>query len=327
MVPASPPGSIIGLGNRPVRRATGKSSVSHREIVQPSPRPRLVLTRSSRSTPPFPRLLLAGAGSLRYKEPMHRHVDDQLRESLSAAIDGERLDDVASILEFALWGLLFEDLRLATRALATLAPHDGIWAVRVAAARVVLRSHQGTDLLGVPELAPGAPVQVDAVSAESMLVALSENRVRSRPHDGAALLAEATRRDEDGSLEAPGSPPLLRALLRVQRPPRVWPTRAVLSTAASSPSPRPYTRFAATWWRLVGNSGASTASGATSRQHGAGRCETSGPSPSRSSPWSASTVTTPTPNGPRWRPRMISGRSRPFCARDRRCWNRARCAR
>lgn len=147
---------------------------------------------------------------------MHRHVDDQLRESLSAAIDGERLDDVASILEFALWGLLFEDLRLATRALATLAPHDGIWAVRVAAARVVLRSHQGTDLLGVPELAPGAPVQVDAVSAESMLVALSENRVRSRPHDGAALLAEATRRDEEGSLEAPGSPPLLRALLRVQ---------------------------------------------------------------------------------------------------------------
>ena len=147
---------------------------------------------------------------------MHRHIDDQLREDLSAAIDDERVDDVESILEFALWGLLFEDLRLASRALAALAPHDGVWAVRVAAARVVLRSHQGSDLLGVPELAPGAPETHDAVRMESMLIALSASRCRARPEETAALLAEMTRLDTEGRLEAPGSPPLLRALLRVQ---------------------------------------------------------------------------------------------------------------
>lgn len=147
---------------------------------------------------------------------MHRHIDDQLRNELSAAIDADRVAEVESILEFALWGLLFEDLRLASRGLAALAPHDGIWAVRVAAARAVLRSHQGSDLLGVPDTAPGAPDAHDAVRVESMLVALSTSRYRERPEETGVLLAEMTRRDTEGTLEAPGSPPLLRALLRVQ---------------------------------------------------------------------------------------------------------------
>ncbi|MEV8358536.1 hypothetical protein [Microbacterium sp. NPDC076895] len=165
---------------------------------------------------PRTRLLLAGAGGLRYKEPRHRHIDDKLRDDLSAAIDDQRRADVESILEYALWGLLFEDLRLASRALAALAPHDGVWAVRIAAARVVLRSHQGSDLLGVPDLAPGAPEVHDAVRVESMLVTLSASRSRARPEEIAGLLAELTRLDTEGTLEAPGSPPLLRALLRVQ---------------------------------------------------------------------------------------------------------------
>lgn len=147
---------------------------------------------------------------------MHRHIDDKLRDDLSAAIDAERVAEVESILEFALWGLLFEDLRLASRALTALAPHDGVWAVRVAAARVVLRSHQGSDLLGVPELAPGAPTEHDAARVESTLVALSASRCRAQPEVHAEFLVEMTRRDIDGTLEAPGSPPLLRALLRVQ---------------------------------------------------------------------------------------------------------------
>lgn len=147
---------------------------------------------------------------------MHRHIDDHLREELSAAIDAERVAEVEAILEFALWGLLFEDLRLAGRALEVLAPYDGVWAVRVAAVRVVLRSHQGSDLLGVPELAPGAPDADDAVGIESMLVALSASRCQARPEETEILLAEMTRRDAEGTLETAGSPPLLRALLRVQ---------------------------------------------------------------------------------------------------------------
>lgn len=153
---------------------------------------------------------------------MHRNVDDQLREELRLAIDEKRRDRVETLLEHTLWGLLFEDLRLASRALGALAPHDGVWAVRAAAVRIVLWSHQGSDLLGSPDLVAGAPrsmpeaVAAAPMSAEWLLVELGESRRRADAEGTRRLLSEIATRDAAGTLEPPGSPLLLRALLRVQ---------------------------------------------------------------------------------------------------------------
>lgn len=146
---------------------------------------------------------------------MHRHLADplwpEIADQLGSAIEADRRDEVERILAWSLWGLLFEDLALARRALLFLGPTEGAWDLRARAARAVVMTHYGTDILGLP--LHGAPL-VAGESAESRIIAVAG--ARAAGVEPAGMPREALGTAGDALLDVPTADPLLRALLRVE---------------------------------------------------------------------------------------------------------------